>query len=160
MLVPWEGYRYIHEEGENALVEGVNSCNTKVETWLIILTGSYWLCLLERSGVRGVPSPRSCDKNRQHCLPNCPTCRETGWEERYCVPANRKEGKSFCAANCFQGEYRKKSLGVETGLYREARMQGVDRCATKMREDEALTLVLEFTFIRRKIKGLVWMKAC
>lgn len=76
------------------------------------------------------------------------------------MPANRKEGKSFCAANCFQGEYRKKSLGVETGLYREARMQGVDRCATKMREDEALTLVLEFTFIRRKIKGLVWMKAC
>ena len=29
-------------------------------------------------------------------------------------------------------------------------MQGVDRRATEMREDKKLTLVLEFTFIRRK----------
>lgn len=29
-------------------------------------------------------------------------------------------------------------------------MQGVDKWATEVREDEALTLALKFTFIRRK----------
>lgn len=106
---------------------------------------------------QGVPLWGGLGVNRECCLPNCLAGSVRG---KVPVSAVRKEGVSFDAANCFQVEYQKK-LRVETELEREARKHNVERCATKVREDEALMLVLEFTFIRRKNpNGLMWMKAC
>lgn len=102
----------------HARKSGWKSLSLKVGTTIAPKLKVDELCPLEFTGFVSWRERRhmecSCQgpmtRLENSCLPNCPACRQTGQGERYCV-CNRKEGISFGAANCFQWEYHKKSLG-------------------------------------------------